>query len=181
MSERTERDILDLLRAKTAQFLKGARGGRRDGLRFGVNVHAVLRGPDGQIKAERHVHNLVTDVGCAHIADQLASTHDENEMSHMAIGTGTTAPAAGDTAMETELDRNALTSRTQGSGADDHEVVYVGDWAAGDGTGAITEAGIFNAATSGVLLARTTFGVINKGANDTLQITWTLSIADDGA
>jgi hypothetical protein len=145
-----------------------------------VNVHAVLRGPDGQIKDERFAHNLVTTVGCRHIADQLASSHDEDEMSHMAIGTGTTAPAAGDTTLETELDRNALTSRTQGAGADAHKVSYVGDWAAGDGTGAITEAGILNAAALGTLLARVVFAVINKGIADTLQITWTLSFADDG-
>jgi len=152
----------------------------RDGLGFAVNVHLVLRGPDGGIKDERRTHNIITDVGCAHIADQLASVHDENEMSHIAVGTGTNAAVGGDTTLQTELDRNALTSRTQGAGGDDHKVVYVGDWAAGDGTGALTEAGLLNAAAAGTLLARTVFSVINKGAGDTLQITWTLSVADDG-
>jgi hypothetical protein len=145
-----------------------------------VNVHVVLRGPEGEIKEERRTHNLITDVGCAHLADQLASVHDETEMSHMAVGTGNTAPAGGDTTLVTELDRNALTSRTQGAGGDDHKTIYVGDWAAGDGTGALEEAGILNAGVAGTLLARTVFSVINKGAADTLQITWTLAVADDG-
>ena len=145
-----------------------------------VNVHAVLRGPDGEIKEERRTHNIITDVGCAHIADQLASVPGEAVMSHIAVGTGTDAAAAGDTTLQTELDRNALTSFTQGAGADDHKVIYVGDWAAGDGTGALTEAGILNAGAAGTLLARTVFAVINKGAGDTLQITWTLAVADDG-
>ena len=153
----------------------------RDGLQPFVNVHAVLRGPDGKIREERHAHNLVTDAGCAHIADQLASSHDEGEMSHMAVGTDDTAPAAGNTTLGTELDRNALDSRTQGAGADDHKVVYVASWAAGDGTGALTEAGLFNDASAGTMLARVTVSVINKGAADTLEITWTLTIADDGA
>jgi len=153
----------------------------RAGIGALVNVHAVLRGLDGQIKEERLAHNLVTDAGCAHIADQLASVPDESAMSHMAIGTGTTGPVAGNTTLETELDRNALDSFTQGAGAADHTVIYVASWAAGDGTGAITEAGIFNAASAGTLLARVVFSVINKGASDTLQITWTLTIADDGS
>jgi len=152
----------------------------RDGLGFGVNVHLVLRGPDGEVKTERRTHNIVTDVGCAHIADQLASTPGEAVMSHIAVGTGTDAAAGGDTMLQAELDRNALTSFTQGAGGDDHKVIYVGDWAAGDGTGALTEAGILNAAVAGTLLARTVFSVINKGGGDTLQITWTLAVADDG-
>ena len=153
----------------------------RAGIGALVNVHAVLRGPDGTIKAERRAHNLVTDVGCAHIADQLASSQDEVAMSHMAIGTGSAAPAAEDTTLATELDRNALDSFAQGAGGDDHKVAYVASWAAGDGTGALVEAGILNAASAGTLLARVVFSVINKGAADTLEITWTLTIADDGS
>ena len=153
----------------------------RAGIGALVNVHVVLRGPNDKIKAERYAHNLVTDVGCAHIADQLASSQDEAAMSHMAIGTGSGAPAGGDTTLATELDRNALDSFTQSAGADDHKVVYVASWAAGDGTGALVEAGILNAASAGTLLARVVFSVINKGAADTLEITWTLTIADDGS
>lgn len=152
----------------------------RDGLGFAVNVHLVLRGPDGEVKAQRRTHNIVTDVGCAHIADQLASVPGEAVMSHMAVGTGTDAATAGDTTLQTELDRNALTSRAQGAGGDDHKVIYIGDWAAGDGTGALTEAGILNAGVAGTLLARTVYAVVNKGAADTLQVSWTLSVADDG-
>ena len=147
-----------------------------DKLKFAVNVHAELFGPDGALKQETWAHNLVTTAGCQHIADQL-SDQGEAAMSHMAIGTGTNAPAAGNTTLQTELDRNALTS---GPTQSTNTVVYVADWAAGDGTGAITEAGLFNDASAGTLLARVVFSVINKGAGDTLRITWTLSIADDG-
>jgi len=146
-----------------------------DKVGFKSDVLVELRGPDGKIKDSEIVQNIVTQVGDAHIADQLASAHDEDEMSHMAIGTGTTAAADTDTTLETELDRNALTSRTQGAGADDNDVIYIGDWAAGDGTGAITEAGVLNAAAAGTLLCRSVFAVKNKGALDTLKITWTFT------
>jgi len=139
-------------------------------------LRVELFGPDGKLKEERNIENLMTNVGEAHIADQLASAPDESAMSHMAVGTGTTAPTSANTVLEFEIDRNALTSRTQGSAGDDNDIIYVGDWAAADATGAITEAGILNSSAAGTLLARATFAAINKGAADTLKITWTVTI-----
>jgi hypothetical protein len=53
----------------------------------------------------------------------------------------------------------------------------VANWAAGDATNAaITEAGVLNNATGGTLYSRATFTAINKGASDTLQITWTYTL-----
>lgn len=151
-------------------------------MKAGLNIvghgRAVLRDELGLIKDLRDFDNVFTDVGDAHVADQMASTPGEDPMSDMAIGTVTTTLTAGDTQLGGELDRNTLTSFTQGTGGDDNKVVYVGDWAAADGTGAITEAGIFNSHTadSGTMLCAQTFSVINKGASDTLQITLTLGL-----
>lgn len=146
------------------------------GMKISGEVTIILRGPDGRVKEREKTTNLVVTAGRNHIADQMAE-QDQAAMSHMAIGTGTTAVDATDTALETELDRNALTSTTQGSGADAHKVTYVGDWAAGDGTGAITEAGIFNSASAGTMLCRSVFAVKNKGAGDTLTLSWVLTIS----
>jgi hypothetical protein len=94
-------------------------------------------------------------------------------MTHMAVGSGTSAAAAGDTALGTQISsRVALTSTTVTSNA----VAYVAAFGAGVSTGAITEAGIFNASTAGTMLCRTVFSVVNKAAADTLQITWTITI-----
>jgi hypothetical protein len=119
-----------------------------------------------------HESNLVVTAGKNHIADQLAA-QAQAQMSHMAVGTGTTAATAGDTALETELDRNALTSLNNSS----NTVTYVGDWAAGDATGAITEAGILNSASAGTMLVHSVFAAKNKGAGDSLTITWVLTIS----
>lgn len=145
-------------------------------LKITGRVHIVLRGPDGGVKSDEWHNNLVVTTGKNHIADQLADK-GEAAMSHMAIGTGTTAAAAGDTALQAELDRNALGSIAQGSGSDANKITYTADWAAGDGTGAITEAGIFNSAAAGVMLCRTVFPVKNKGAADSLTMTWILTIS----
>lgn len=136
------------------------------------NVQIVLRGPDGEIKQEETVHNLITTVGRNAIVERLDSSPTTSQPTHMAIGTGGTGPAAGDTALTTELDRNALTSNTSSANV----LTMVGDWAAGDGTGAITEAGIFNASSGPSLYARAVFATINKAAGDTLSIQWTFTL-----
>jgi hypothetical protein len=98
-------------------------------------------------------------------------------MSHMALGSGTTAAAAGNTDLESILgSREALDSTTI-SGSNNETVVYVASFEAGDATGAVTEAGIFNASTAGDMLCRTVFAVVNKGANDSLTVTWTITLA----
>lgn len=137
------------------------------------NVLVELFGEDGELKETREIHNLVVTAGKNHIADRLSSSPGGAAMGWMAIGTGVGAAAAGDTALGTEIDRNATTSITDATNV----VTYVGDWAAGDATNAaITEAGIFNASSAGTMLARATFTLINKGALDTLKITWTVTI-----
>ena len=144
-----------------------------DSIPMMANVHIELFGPDGELKDERKVHNLVVTAGKNHIAGRLSSSPGQNAMSHMAIGTGSTAAAAGDTALGAETDRNATTTITDSGNV----VTYVGDWAAGDGTNsALREAGIFNAASVGTMLARVVYANIDKGASDTLKITWTVTI-----
>ncbi len=118
------------------------------------------------------VDNLVVTAGKGYVASRMKDA-SATAMSHMAIGSGTTNPAAGDTALETELGRVSLTS-TSVSGA---VVTYVATFAAGTGTGAVTEAGILNASSSGTLLCRTEFNVVNKGSSDSMTITWTVTVS----
>tara|TARA_B100000212_G_scaffold277653_1_gene217268 strand:- start:560 stop:985 length:426 start_codon:yes stop_codon:yes gene_type:complete len=120
----------------------------------------------------QEVPNLVVTAGKGYVASRMKDT-SATAMSHMAIGTGSTAAAAGNTALGSESVRTGLTSTTV-SGAD---IVYVDTFAAGSGTGAITEAGIFNASSGGTMLCRTVFSVVNKGANDAMTITWTVTVS----
>jgi hypothetical protein len=122
-------------------------------------------------KVVQTTKNLVVTVGKNWVADRMKG--DNAAMSHMALGTGSAAAAAGNTALGTELDRNTLTSTTVST----NTIAYACTWAAGDGTGAITEAGIFDASSSGDMLARTVFSVVNKGASDSMTITWTITIS----
>ncbi len=119
----------------------------------------------------QETENLVVTAGKNWVADRMNNAN--TVMTHMAVGTGTNAAAAGDTTLQTENDRNALTSTT----VTDNAVAYVATWAAGDATAALTEAGIFDASSSGDMLARTVFSVVNKGAADSMTITWTITVS----
>jgi hypothetical protein len=131
----------------------------------------TVTGDDGQVKDQRIVDNLVVTAGKNFIAARMTGTA-ANVMSHMAIGTGSTAAAAGDTALGTESARVALTSSTTTNA----QTLYVATFPAGTGTGAITEAGLLNAGVGGSLLCRTVFAAVNKGANDAMTINWTVTI-----
>ena len=120
----------------------------------------------------QEIPNLVVTDGKEYVASRMKDA-SVSAMSHMAIGTGSTAAAAGNAALGSEADRNSLTS-TAVSGT---TVTYVATFSAGEGTGAITEAGLFNASSSGVMLCRTVFAVVNKGSSDSMTITWRVTVS----
>lgn len=133
-------------------------------------LHIKIFGSNGKLKDERKIHNTVKNAGLYGLMDQLLASPSLSKVSHMALGTGT----SGATALGTEIDRNALSTKTRNNAV----VTMVGDWAAGDGTNAaITEAGLFDAASTGNMWCSTSFGAIAKGAADSMQITWTLTIS----
>jgi len=142
-----------------------------DGLKLRGEVALVLRDKNGNVKEERTIKNLIVDTGLNFICDRMKD--DETAMTHMALGSGSTAAAAGDTSLGSQLgSREALDSST----VTNNQIVYVSSFEAGDATGAVTEAGIFNAASSGTMLCRTVFSVVNKAADDTLTVNWTITL-----
>ena len=125
----------------------------------------------------REVPNLVTTAGKGFVAASMLKTTSNSPaaMTHMELGTGTTNPAAGDTTLETIVSGSRTAVATPSvSGA---VVTYVCTFAAGTGTGALTEAGILNAGSGGTLLCRTEFAVINKGASAAMTVTWTITVS----
>lgn len=137
-------------------------------------VQVLVTGEDGTIKHEQTIPNLVVDTGLAYIASRMKDT-TATAMSHMAVGSGTTSAAANQTALITESARVSLTSTT----VTDNAVAYVATFPAGTPASltALTEAGIFNASSSGTMLCRTVFAAVNKDVGDTMSITWTVTIS----
>ena len=144
-----------------------------DAIKMTGNLKLVLTDEHGNVKQEEEVKNLVVTVGKNFIASRMKDA-TATAMTHMEVGTGTTAAAVGDTTLQTAVasSRVTLTSTTVTT----NNVAYVATFPAGTGTGALTEAGLFNASSAGTMLCRTVFSVINKGAADTLGITWTVTV-----
>lgn len=137
-------------------------------------VTLVLTGSDGAIKETREVENLVVQVGLNYIASRMKDA-TAAVMTHMEVGTSSTAASLAQTTLVAAVSasRTALTSTTVTTSS----IAYACTFGAGVGTGALTEAGIFNASSAGTMLCRTVFSVINKGAADTLTITWTIAVS----
>lgn len=136
-----------------------------------LNVKHINK--DGHTIREYNFKNLVVTTGLQHIAARLVDSGIPDEMSHMAVGASSTAPDLTDTTLGSQLGRVALATVTP-SGT---TVTYTATFPSGTATGAITEAGIFNASSGGTMLCRTTFLAINKGADDTLAISWVLTLS----
>ena len=137
-------------------------------------VTLMLQKPDGEVQTT-HKDNIIVNVGFDFIADAIGkSTSRPGVMGFIAVGTGTTAAAASQSALVTELKRNAATyAHTVGT----KTFTFTAQYPAGDATGAITEAGVFNAASAGITLDRVVFPVVNKGADDSLTAVFTFTMS----
>jgi hypothetical protein len=141
-----------------------------------VTGHISLRlfGPDGVLKDSREVRNVVVTVGKNYLALWLTqATQSDYFMRYLALGTGTTAASASDTALETELATRVAGTLSSSTNVWQNQATF----GPGVDTGAITEAGIFDLSAAGTLFARQVFPVVNKGAGDSLQLTWQVTFS----
>lgn len=149
-------------------------------LQFHGRLDVMLYDEYGNLKDERHFDNLIVDTGFEGVAYRIAphdGTATSDPWNYIAIGTGTAAPAADDTALAgVELARlqDSTATYTTTSGKQLQLQVSFGP---GVGTGNVAESGLFNAVSGGNMLARQTFTEITKGASDTLTITWTITLS----
>jgi hypothetical protein len=141
----------------------------QDSIYLSANMLLMLFGPDGTLKDYRLIHNTVTTAGKAGVLDQVLAAPTLAKMGWMAVGTG--SPAA--TLLGTEIARVAFDTKTRNTNV----VTVVATFAAGVGTGALTEAGTFDVVTANTvnMWMSASYAVVNKLAADSLVITWTLT------
>lgn len=137
------------------------------------------------VKQELFIPNLVVQTGKNFIASRMVGT-TEPVMSHMGIGTSSTAETNNDTTLGTELSPGGgFTGYTRAAvtaSFSTNVVTYSATFAANNpsapaGGAALREAGIFNALTGGTMLCRTTYPTVTKLPADALSITWTITIS----
>ena len=154
----------------------------KDSLQLQGTVGIILVDANGKIKEEKYFSNTIVDGGKAWIATRFAAS-PTGSMTHMGVGTGTTAVnsgVGGDSTLGTEVSGNSYARQTTGTDvATSKTVKYSTTFAAQIPTVSVglTEAGIFTAVTAGTMLCRTVFSVVNKAAADALTINWTITIS----
>ena len=140
------------------------------------NMVVELFGENGRLKDKREVHNVDTTLAHAMVSNRISASPTIVVPGWMELGTGT-----GQTAASTTLASYIVDSRTalDSSVAVAAVLTMICTFPAGTGTGAVTEAGVFNVVTQNTtdLLTYAEFSVINKGAGDSLVVTWTLTFS----
>jgi len=146
---------------------------KKDALLLKGKMSARLTHEDGSFE-DFEKDNIIVTVGYDYICNVIGLASQPAAMGYIAVGTGVTAPASADTALQTELVRQAATyAHTAGTKVFTLSTTF----AAGVGTGALTESGVFNASSAGVMFDHVTFSVINKAASDTLTQTFTFTLS----
>ena len=145
---------------------------------FGLDLKFALF---GSYQDSLVVKNLVTTAGKALAAGLLNGSGSPAAATYLEVGTGTTSPVAGNTALETAivdsgLARAAATVSLVTTTTTNDTAQLLKSWSV-SGTKAVTECGAFNAGAAGTMLGRQTFSAINVVSGDTLQITYKFAVA----
>ena len=136
-------------------------------------ITAQLFKADGTVQTVQK-NNLIVNNGFDFIADAIGKASGRpGVMNTIAVGTGTTAAAATQSALVTQL---AFKAATYNHVSATKVFTFTTTFNPGEATGAITEAGVFNA-NGGTMLDRVVFSVINKGSEDTLKVTFTFTLS----
>lgn len=138
----------------------------------------------GSYQKEMVVSNLITSAGKAGLASRVNGSGSAAAFTSIGFGTGTTAAAVGDTALETGktasggadsgvhvLPTASVTASRVTTSVTNDTAQLLGTISI-TGTIAVTESGVFNADTNGTLLCRQVFSAINVISGDSLQLTW---------
>lgn len=145
-----------------------------EGIKAKGHIKFELFDENGEKKLHREIDNVVVTVGKTYLATWLAAASQAGMfMQYIALGTGTTAASAADTALQTELATRVAGTITSSGAVWQNQATF----GAGVDTGAVTESGLLTASSSGTLFAHQVFAVINKAAGDSLQVTWTVTFS----
>jgi hypothetical protein len=126
----------------------------------------------GEILSEEKICNLIVNSGLNLVRDLIGNLSSPSYVQTIAIGTGTTPAANGDTALEIEYTRSAATITAPAN----YQVKFAKTFTFGSGVSeAITEAGLFDSTTT--MLARTTFASKNVTSEISLIINATITIS----
>jgi hypothetical protein len=139
----------------------------KDGISLTGQVVGEITRENGTIEVF-DVSNMVVDTGKTLMAARLGN--GSSYVTHMAVGTGNTAAAVGQTALVTETSTRVAVTPTPGTKQIQFAASFTGV------TATVAEIGLFSASTAGTMIARTVVGPYTLAAGDTISFTWTITV-----
>ena len=121
---------------------------------------------------DEYAGDLIVNAGIADIAQLIYDQYD-----YVGIGTGTTAAAVGDTALETQVESRVAPTKSLVTTTVTNDTAQFSGQFTLTGTRAITESGVFVLPSSGVMLARQVFSAINLNSGDVITFVWKIQVA----
>lgn len=150
----------------------------QDYIRMRGSIRMVLGDLDGNKLKEMNFENLLVTVGRSWVLGQLESVNmvTSQNISYLAIGSGTQAPTTGDTSLNNEVTRLSIgtfatTGLTQNPPSWQAQVSFATNLA----NTTLAEVGLFNSSSGGTMLAHATFASFVKATSNTLNISYTIS------
>lgn len=143
--------------------------------RVQIILHDALT---GKIKEIQNYNNMFVTAGKNSMAAALMGTiaNTKGIITYCALGTGSTAPALANTALQTELFRKLVSVRSVST----NQALFETFFTTSEANGTLREAGLFGddasgTANSGTLFCRTAINR-TKTTGDTLTLRWTVTI-----
>jgi len=136
---------------------------------------------NGKLILEQETENLTPNAAIAAFIKRMGGDGSTNAFTYLALGTGDTAAANDDTALETEitdsgLERSSATVSYETDSITGDTLQLLKSWTA-TGDKSVTEIGVFNAAADGTLGGRTVKTAVPLETNDVYQITYKIILA----
>ena len=117
--------------------------------------------------------SLITDNGLNAAVSKWLNVGSTTNMTHLAVGSGTTTPAVTVTAMQTEIVRFAPDTKTVA----DNVITLEHYYGTTEGNGTIAEVGVLSQASGGVLhMHGQPAAAITKTTNKTMRVTVTITL-----
>jgi|TARA_Y100000310_G_scaffold279075_2_gene297998 hypothetical protein len=153
----------------------------RESLKLKGHIKAEVRDSEGNLREERDIFNVITNAGLDEVTALIGNVGSPTSFGYLAVGTGTTAAAATDTTLETEITDSGLergaTTNTQQTTTVTNDTLRLAITFSVTGTKAVTEVGAFNAASVGTMLGRQVFSALNVASGDTLTVQYSFIFA----
>jgi hypothetical protein len=151
---------------------KEKKEGIAEGIKLTGEITFIHRDKEGNVKEIDVIKNLVVNKG-KEIAAKLLNGVVTNFFDYIQIGTGTTAPVPGNTALETYYSEGAATCAYEA----DYKAKLSYTFAFSEVV-TITESGVFDGPHGGApnMLARQTFSGKAMGVGESLEVVWTTTV-----